>query len=217
MKKLALLVTIPLLTVIMGFIEPPVKDTVTLVHTYYTTTFSKKLLYPVLVTWWDTKARVGCQNKVEREDKFIPDPDLPEFTDLIDDYKGSGTDRGHMCPAADNQCLQGGMAQCFYFSNMAPQYHSLNAGDWKTLEERTRDLAVQYDSVMVWCGSLGVAKKIGRVSVPINCWKVIYVKKTKTYEAYMFNNTKDKPKGIEACKVKVSDVEKATGFKFTVK
>jgi hypothetical protein len=33
----------------------------------------------------------------------------------------------------------------------------------------------------------------------------------------MFNNTKDKPKGIEACKVKVADIEKATGFKFTVK
>ena len=119
-----------------------------------------------------------------------------------------------MCPAADNQCDSKLLTECFYFSNMAPQYHSLNAGVWKTLEIRTRELAEQLDSVKVWCGSVGKVSQIGEVSVPTKCWKVIYIKKTKVWEAYVFENTKEQSKKLDKLKVKLSDVEKLTGFKF---
>lgn len=211
MKKTLVLFSV-LLCSLTVFAQGP-NDTITLKHDYYTTLYSKVFNYPLKVEWWDTKARVGCSTKAPRVDKFTPDPLLPKNTDLAKSYVGSGTDRGHMCPAADNQCLPNAMPQCFYFSNMAPQYHSLNAGDWKTLEERTRDLAIKYDSIHVWCGSVGMAKKVGDVAVPVKCWKVIWIKATKTYEAYIFNNTTDHPKGLDAWKVKVSDVEALTGFK----
>lgn len=71
---------------------------------------------------------------------------------------------------------------------MAPQTHTLNAGDWKALELYTRYLAVNSDSIHVWSGNIGEVKKIGKVSVPLKCWKIIYIKKTNQYYAYLFNN-----------------------------
>jgi endonuclease G, mitochondrial len=191
------------------------QDTVRIKHTNYTTVFSKSKHYPVLVEWWATKAKVGCESPLARKDNFQPDPQLPTETDLKADYVGSGTDRGHMSPAADNLCQTPAVQdECFYFSNMAAQYHSLNAGDWKSLEVLSRQLALSDDSVHIWAGNIGEAKKIGKVSVPRQCWKVIYVKKTREYQAYIFDNTIDKPVGLNAHKVTVADITKLTGFKF---
>jgi endonuclease G len=193
------------------------QDLVTIKHTNYTTTFSKSKKYPVEVEWWITKAKVGCEKPLARKDNFKPDPQLPNETNLGADYVGSGTDRGHNMPAAENQCQTPAVQdECFYFSNMTAQYHSLNAGDWKSVEVLERDLAKTNDSVHVWCGSVGVAKTIGadKVAVPTQCWKVIYVKKSKEYLAFIFNNTTDKPTGVNSHKVLVTDVEKLTGFKF---
>lgn len=189
-------------------------DTIRLKHQNYTTVFDKGLKYPVLVEWWVTKANVTCTNPIPRKDRFAPDPLLPEYTDLRKDYTGSGTDRGHMAPAADNQCLgQTAMIESFYFSNMSPQYGALNRGDWKTLEMTTRKLAVEMDSIRVWTGNVGVAKRIGRVAVPTKCWKIIYIKKTNTWKAYIFNNNTSKADGIINNEVTVADVEKLTGLK----
>lgn len=191
------------------------QDTVRIKHINYVTVFSKSKHYPVLVEWWATKAKIGCETPLKRKDNFQPDPQLPIETDLAKDYVGSGTDRGHMMPAADNLCQTPAVQdECFYFSNMAAQYHSLNAGDWKALETATRSIALQKDSVHVWCGNIGVAKKVGKVSVPKQCWKVIYTVKDREYQAYLFDNTTDKPQGLHAHAVTVSDIEKLTGFKF---
>jgi endonuclease G len=194
------------------------QDVVVLKHTNYTTHFSKSLKYPVMVEWWITKAKVGCPTPLARKDAFQPDPQLKAETDVAKDYVGSGTDRGHNIPAAENQCqTQAIQDECFYYSNMTPQYHSLNAGDWKSLETWERQTANKLDSVHVWCGSVGVAKKIGTVSVPTKCWKVVYIVKTKEYLAYEFNNTTDKPTGLNSHKVTVADIEKLSGFKFKAK
>ena len=194
-------------------------DTVRLKHTNYTAVFSKSLKYPVLIEWWTTKAMVTCPTPLKRKDAFKPDPLLPNETNIAADYVGSGTDRGHMMPAADNLCqTQAVQDECFYFSNMSAQYHSLNAGDWKSLETYTRQTAAVADSVKVWCGNIGVAKTIGKgTAVPTHCWKVIYIKSKSEWHAYLFANTTDKPDGMQNNEVPVAQIEKITGFKFKVK
>ena len=212
MKKLFTSIAFSLL-VTLSFAQ----DLVTIKHTNYTTTFSKSKKYPVKVEWWITKAKVGCPTPLARKDNFKPDPQLAAETNLGADYVGSGTDRGHNMPAAENQCQTPAVQdECFYFSNMTPQYHSLNAGDWKSVEVLERQIAITNDSVHVWCGSVGVAKTLGtqKIAVPTQCWKVIYVVKTKEYLAFLFNNTTDKPTGVNSHKVLVSDIEKLSGFKF---
>jgi len=194
------------------------QDTVRIKHTNYTTVFSKSKKYPVLVEWVVTKNMVTCPQPLKRKDNFKPDPQLPFDTDISKDYVGSGFDRGHMMPAADNLCqTQQVQDECFYFSNMSAQYHSLNAGDWKSLETFVREKAKTQDSIFVWSGNLGEQKKIGTVSVPTHCWKVVYIKKENLWYYFLFNNDKSKPDGFENNKVTSEMIETKTGFKFKIK
>lgn len=211
MKNLILiLITLLLQTTVFS------QDTVRLIHKNYISLFSKSKKYPVLVEWWITKSKVSCSNPVPRTDKFLPDPLLKEHTNLQDSYTKSGFDRGHMSPAADNQCLgKDVLEESFYFSNMSAQYHSLNAGDWKSLETFTRNLSLEVDSVKVFCGNVGESKKIGTVSVPEKCWKVIYIKKTNQYRYFIFDNVKVKPDGFQNNEVKESDFKKIVKLKLS--
>jgi len=210
MKQLIIIFTLGLLVT-----NVIAQDTIRLKHTNYTAIFSKSKRYPVLVEWWITKAMVTCPTPLKRKDNFKPDPQLSTETDIAKDYVGSGYDRGHNMPAAENLCQTPNIQdECFYFSNMAAQYHSLNAGDWKSVETWERDMARQYDSIHIWCGSVGESKKIGTVSVPIQCWKVIHILKINEYIAYLFNNDTSKPDGIENNKVSLETIEKLTNFKF---
>ncbi len=170
-----------------------------------------------MVEWWETKIKVGCATPLPRKDNFKPDPLLPEDSDIADDYVKSGFDRGHMSPAASNQCQTTDVQiECFYMSNMAAQTHRLNAGDWKSLETLTRNLAIQKDSIHVWAGNIGVLKRFGphEVAAPRQCWKVIYVVKDKQFSAYIFDNTSEHPTGLHSHEVAVGDIEELTKFKF---
>ena len=95
----------------------------------YTVSYNKDLKIPNWVAWELTPEKL-----VEREsrtDKFLPDPDLPEHEAVTtDDYKGAGMDRGHMCPAGDNRWHWKAMQESFYMTNICPQNHNLNRGDW---------------------------------------------------------------------------------------
>ena len=210
MKKITTIITLVLLAT-----NVTAQDTIRLKHTNYTAVFSKSKRYPVLVEWWITKDMVTCPTPLKRKDNFKPDPQLPIETDIAKDYVGSGMDRGHNMPAAENLCQTSEVQdECFYFSNMTAQPHSLNAGDWKSVETWERDIAKQYDSIHVWCGSVGESKKIGNVSVPTQCWKVVHILKTNQWVAYLFNNDTSKPDGIENNKVSLETIEKLTNFKF---
>jgi len=210
MKKLLTLIAFTLILV-----GSKAQDIVVLKHTNYTSHFSKSKKYPVMVEWWETKAKVACSNPLPRKDAFQPDPQLVQETDIKADYVGSGYDRGHMSPAASNQCQTADVQiECFYMSNMAAQTHRLNAGDWKSLETLTRDIATKQDSVHVWAGNVGEIKRIGRVAVPKQCWKVVYVKASNEWMAFIFENDLSNPDGINNNRVDLVDVEKLTGLKF---
>jgi endonuclease G len=210
MKKVISLVTLLVISVTLF-----AQDVVVLKHTNYTSHFSKSKKYPVMVEWWETKAKVGCPTPLPRKDNFKPDPLLPVETNIGNDYVGSGLDRGHLMPAKSNQCqTQAVQDECFYYSNMAAQYHRLNAGDWKSLETLTRDIASREDSVHIWAGNVGEIKRIGKVAVPKQCWKVVYTKKTNEWLAFLFENDQSNPDGINNNKVELLDIQKLTGLKF---
>ena len=191
------------------------KNEVVLKHTNYTSVFSISKKYPVVVEWWVTKAKVDCPTPLKRKDNFKPDPLLPQHTDIAKDYVGSGYDRGHMMPAADNLCqTQQVQDESFYFSNMAAQTHRLNAGDWKSLETFTREESKVKDSIHVWAGNVGEIKKIGSVSVPKYCWKVIHIKKENKWVAYLFENNTSAPDGFKNNEVTLKEIITLTGFTF---
>ena len=216
MKKITKKLFIFVSLVLMG-ISLHAQDVVVLKHTNYTSHYSKSKYYPVMVEWWLTKSMISCPTPLKRKDNFKPDPKLVKETNIDKDYVGSGYDKGHVMPAADNLCQTPQVQdECFYFSNMIPQPHYSNAGPWKKIEVLSRELSLKNDSIRVWAGAVGSVKVFGpnKVSVPSKTWKVIYIKKTKSYIAYIFPNTNDKISDVETLNVKNEDVEQLTGFKF---
>jgi endonuclease G len=207
MKQFLLLILLFSTTILFG------QDVVILKHQNYTTHFSKSKKYPVMVQWETTTAMVTCPTPLKRKDNFKPDPQLPTETNIGADYVKSGYDRGHVMPAADNLCQTPQIQdECFYFSNMIPQTHRLNAGDWKSLETATRDWAMISAKVRVWSGAIGEEKKIGSISVPTQCWKVVNV--GGKFYAYLFNNDLSNPDGFANNEVPLAQIEKLTGFTF---
>jgi endonuclease G len=214
-KKLILILALIVFLSLFVSLAVNAQDIVILKHTNYISHYSKSKKYPVMVEWWETKAKVACEKPLARVDRFKPDPLLVTETDLEDDYKGSGFDRGHLMPAKSNQCQTPEVQnECFYFSNMAAQYHRLNAGDWKSLETLTREWAAANDSIHIWAGNVGELKRIGKVAVPKQCWKVVYIKQSKEWFYFLFDNDLSNPDGINNNKVLKEDIEQLTGFRF---
>jgi endonuclease G, mitochondrial len=199
MKKILTSILLLLAFLAKGQLISNKGDTALIKHTFYTSVFVKSQHIPALVEYTLSSSMLICENHLDRG-RFSKDPFLPAETDLNNEYKGKGYDRGHLMNAKDNDCSPTGMKECFYFSNMFPQTHQLNAGPWLRLEEEERRLAAAYDSIKVYIGSLGEKEKIGNhldIRVPDSCWKVIYIPSIDKQSCYVFANTKESRGGFQ--------------------
>lgn len=77
-----------------------------------------------------------------RSETFRPDQRVPErFRADLDDFRGTGYDRGHMVSSADRRGEEIHNSETFLLSNMSPQKPELNRRIWRDLETAVRDLA----------------------------------------------------------------------------
>lgn len=134
-------------------------------------------------------------------------------------YKNSGYDRGHLCPAGDRRYTKEAHDETFLTSNISPQEHQFNSGIWNTLEQKIRYWANKYDGVFVVTGGVlkGKMKTIGteQVSVPNQFYKVLIDNnsgKTKMIAFLMPHKNSKKP--LYEFVVSVDDVEAVTGIDF---
>ena len=134
-------------------------------------------------------------------------------------YKKSGFDRGHLCPAGDRKYSQFAHDETFLTSNISPQSHDFNAGIWNTLEQKVRYWASKYNGVFVVTGGIlePHLKTIGteKVSVPNKFYKVLIDINSGNVKMIAFlmpheNSTKPLYKFV----VPVDTVEKLTGIDF---
>jgi endonuclease G len=140
----------------------------------YTMSYNKDDGGPNWVSWHTEVANLG---PVKRGD-FRPDPLLPDDWQIRPtDYRGSGYDRGHVCPSGDRTATTEDNDATFMMSNMLPQTAALNQHVWKSLEDYCRDLANEGKELYIVAGGVGSAKRIGhgKVNVPQECWKVVVV------------------------------------------
>ena len=191
-------------------------------HEGFTLSYNKKHRLPNWVAWLLTRERTKGTEK--RADDFQPDGSVKHGPLTQDtDYRRSGYDRGHMCPAADCKYSRKAMSDCFLLTNICPQAHSLNAGDWRELEIRTRRWARLYDSIYVVCGP--VLEKgcryptigEGKVTVPGRFFKVL-LRFTAPGQAqaigFLFDNAGGVNRPLAHCAVTVDSVETVTGINF---
>lgn len=132
-------------------------------------------------------------------------------------YKNSGYDKGHLCPAGDKNYNQQAHDETFLTSNISPQDHDFNAGIWNTLEQKTRYWARKYDGVYVVTGGvlIGDLETIGseRVAVPELFYKIVYDPDNEKMIAFLIPN-KNSSTPLYDYVVSVDSVEVLTGIDF---
>ncbi len=134
-------------------------------------------------------------------------------------YKKSGYDRGHLCPAGDRKFSREAHDETFLTSNISPQRHDFNSGVWNRLEQKVRYWAKKYDGVFVVTGGVlkGNLKTIGTedVAVPNQFYKVLIDNNTGETKMIAFLMPhKDSNKPLYEFVVSVDEIEKLTSIDF---
>lgn len=134
-------------------------------------------------------------------------------------YKQSGYDRGHLCPAGDRRFSKVAHDETFLTSNISPQNHEFNSGIWNTLEQKVRYWARKYDGVFVVTGGVleGQMETIGKeqVSVPNRFYKVLIDSNNGETKMIAFLlDHKDSNRPLYEFVVSVDTVEELTGIDF---
>lgn len=156
----------------------------------------------------------------KRTNKFFADARLRSAERAtLDDYKGSGFDRGHMAPAGDMPTAQA-MAQSFSLANMVPQAPDHNRGVWaKSVEMSTRKYAVRATGDVyvitgpVFLPNIDQSPSIGpgRVHVPQYLYKLVYDQSKNKAWAYWQEND-NATRGSKP--ISYSELVKRTGINF---
>lgn len=194
------------------------KDDIIVQHTGYTLCYSEEHEQPYWVAYLLTADEVFA-NESSRNENFREDPSIPTGSATLADYKKSGYDRGHLCPAADQAWSAQAMDDSFYLSNMSPQTHTFNAGIWLELEKAVRTIAAQNQEVYVVTGPVltdGPYETIGsnKVSVPNSFYKVILDYYGQEKKAIGFVLRQDDKGKLKNFAVSVDYVEELTGIDF---
>ncbi len=189
-------------------------------HRNFTLSYSEKHEQAEWVTYTLTVEELN-NYAPNRTNDFRADPSVRNGSATLKDYRGSGYDRGHLCPAADKSHSVEAVSETFLMSNMSPQEPGFNRGIWRELEAQVRDWSRVCKKMIIVTGPVltkRAKKRIGekkRLAVPRAFYKVLldYEEPEKKAVGFIVPNEKsDKP--ISEYMVSVDDVEELTGLDF---
>lgn len=213
-----LLIIFPASVFALG-LEIPASDPVEIIdHNWYSLKYSEAWEQPAWVAYELTRDELRGNTK--RVDSFRPDPSVITGSAELEDYRGSGFDRGHLIPAADLKMSAESMRESFYLSNISPQEPLFNRGIWLELESCVRTWAWENESVYIVTGPVitqEITKTIGdnEVAVPDYFFKVVLDAAGENKKAIGFimpNKAGDYE--LAAYAVSVDSVEELTGLDF---
>ena len=183
----------------------------------YVVSYNQDTRMPNWVAWQLTAEHTD--GELKRMNNFHEEENCPRPRATLQDYKGSGWSRGHMCPAGDNKWSRDAMYDSFSLVNVCPQDSKLNSGVWNSLEMDCRQWARQYGEVYIVCGPVLMKRQhetIGpnKVVVPEAFFKVVLcmVGKPKAFGVVVRNNEGTKKRDLYYNSV--DDVERLTGLDF---
>jgi endonuclease G len=186
-------------------------------HAYYTLSYNEKFEQAEWVAYELKKSYI--KNNNFKRPFFIEDSKVTSSSANWKNYKNSGYDKGHLCPAGDMEFSLNAYNETFLTSNIAPQLHDFNDGIWNRLEQKVRYWAQNYDGIYVITG--GVLKEsshtIGKenVLVPKYFYKILLDNNGGNYKMIAFlvpNEGSNKP--LYSFVVSVDRVEEMTGIDF---
>ena len=186
-------------------------------HRYYKLSYQEEFEQAEWVAYELKKSYI--KNSDFKRPFFIEDSKVKSGSANWKNYKNSGFDKGHLCPAGDMEFAFDAYNDTFLTSNIAPQIHEFNNGVWNRLEQKVRYWAVKYDGIYVITG--GVLKSsletIGKekVSVPEFFYKILLDdsgENTKMIGFLVPNSESKEP--LYSFVVSVDLIEKMTGIDF---
>jgi endonuclease G len=186
-------------------------------HAYYTLSYNEKFEQAEWVAYELKKSYI--KNNDFRRPFFIEDSKVTSGSANWKNYKNSGYDKGHLCPAGDMEFALNAYNETFLTSNISPQLHDFNNGIWNRLEQKVRYWAQKHDGIYVI--TAGVLKEsshtIGKenVLVPKYFYKILLDDNGGNYKMIAFlvpNEGSNKP--LYSFVVSVDRVEEMTGIDF---
>lgn len=183
----------------------------------YLVSYNKDTKIPNWVAWQLTAEHTD--GALKRMNNFHEDEDCPLPRATLQDYRGSGWSRGHMCPAGDNKWDSEAMYDSFSLVNACPQDSKLNSGLWNSIEMDCRKWARKFGEIYIVCGPVLMRREhhtIGdnEVVVPEAFFKVILclTGKPKAFGFIVRNTEGNKKKDLYYNSI--DDVERITGIDF---
>ncbi|QCO00122.1 DNA/RNA non-specific endonuclease (plasmid) [Azospirillum argentinense] len=158
-----------------------------------------------------TMERLAAARGLKRRNRFHADPNLPaDERAELDDYKGSGFDRGHMAPSGDMPTAAA-QEESFSLANMIPQSPKMNQLIWEWIESGIRDLAERQGELYVVTGPVFQGQSLqrinGRVLVPSHAFKAVYDPQRRQAAAYLVENVTTKAHRV----LSIAELEQLTG------
>lgn len=144
-------------------------------HDFFTLSYHEQYEQAEWIAYELKASHISKMNR--KRPYFIADPKVKTKSANYRNYKNSGYDKGHLCPAGDRKFSEKAFNETFFTSNISPQRRDFNAGIWNRLEQKTRYWASKEKLLYVVTG--GVLKKgltsIGKekVAVPEQFYKIL--------------------------------------------
>lgn len=183
-------------------------------HTNYTLAYSEENEQASWVYYQLKPENInGTQS---RTDDFRADLSISTGSASLADYKYSGYDRAHLCPAADMTQNKTAMSESFYLSNMSPQTAGFNRGIWSVAESQVRKWALKYGDLYVVTGPI-FKNNIGtiganEVTVPGYYYKIVFDGNDKMIGLILPHASSSK--SLDEFVVTVDQIEQQTGIDF---
>ena len=186
-------------------------------HNYYSLSYSEEHKQ---AEWVYYKLNASQLNPtVKRKNNFRKDPKVIKNSAALNDYKGSGYDRGHLAPAADMKYNSNSMSESFYLSNISPQSANFNRGIWKKIEKQIRDWSNIYGELIIITGPILEYENFGkigtnRVTIPKWYYKVVIDPDNyKRNLAILIENTASS-NSVESYVITIDQLEEFSGINF---
>lgn len=204
-------------TEIPSFVLPSSTTGAIVNHDYYSLSYNEPYEQAEWVTYILKKQHLTYDDR--KRPYFIEDPKVKTKSADWRNYKGSGFDRGHLCPAGDRRFSEYAYNETFYTSNISPQDREFNAGIWNQLEMKIRQWVKKDGTHYVITG--GVLEKelqeIGEedVDVPRYYYKIVAKGNAAKLKAIAFlMANRPSTKTIRQFVVPIDEIEERTGLDF---
>ncbi len=189
-----------------------------LANTGYVVGYSDPLGNPLWAAY--RMADAAVRDSPPRPENFAADPRTIARIDPAV-YTRSGYDRGHLAPnyAITTRYGKGAQEETFLMSNIIPQKHALNAGLWKTLEQKiATSYPGRFGEVWVIAGPVfgpRPERLQRRVAVPEACYMIIVDESDGRVraQAFIFPQEPANPQ-LDRYLTTIDEIERRTGLDF---